>query len=125
MANDKATGPTALSQILHDRSLRLAAGLAVAVAIPVAVLFYFQFRSLNAIEDTSSVVLRQLSKDTADGLATSIEGALKAPHIQVLLAFSQAPPEPVDLAWIEPVFIQNLEASPFVDAFYVWTTVGS
>lgn len=121
---EKATGATAVSQILHDRSFRLAAALAVAVAIPVTVLFYFQFRSLNAIEDTSSVVLRQLSKDTADGLAKDIEGALKAPHIQVLLRVFQQRTEPVDLPWIEPVFVQNLEASPFVDAFYVWSTIG-
>ena len=124
MGNERATGPTALSQIVHDRSIRFAAGLAVAVAIPVAVLFYFQFRSLNAIEETSSVVLRQLSKDTADGLAKEIEDALKAPHIQVLLRVFQARTEPLDLPWIEPVFLQNLEASRFVDAFYVWSTIG-
>jgi signal transduction histidine kinase len=124
MSNEKTTGPTALSQIVHDRSLRFAAGLAVAVAIPVAVLFYFQFRSLNAIEETSSVVLRQLSNDTADSLANDIEEALKGPHIRVLLRVFQARTEPLDLAWIEPVFVQNLEASPFVDGFYVWSTIG-
>jgi signal transduction histidine kinase len=124
MANEKGTGPTALSQILHDRSLRFAAALAVAVAIPVAVLFYFQFRSLNAIEDTSSVVLRQLSKDTADSVAKAIEDALKRPHIQVLLRIFRARMEPLDLAWIEPVFSENLDASPFVDAFYVYSTIG-
>ena len=36
-----------IGQLVRDRSLRLAAGLAIAVAIPVAVLFYFQFRSLS------------------------------------------------------------------------------
>jgi signal transduction histidine kinase len=121
---DKATQPTAFSQLLHDRSLRLAAGLAVAVAIPVAVLFYFQFRSLHAIEETSTVVLRQLSKDTAENLATDIEDALKAPHIQVLLRIFQSRTEPLDLAWIEPVLVQNLESSRFVDAFFVWSTIG-
>jgi signal transduction histidine kinase len=124
MANEKATGPTALSQIVHDRSIRFAAGLAVAVAIPVAVLFYFQFRSLNAIEETSSVVLQQLSKDTADSVAKDVEDALKRPHIQVLLRIFRARMEPLDLAWIEPVFSENLQASPFVDAFYVYSTIG-
>jgi signal transduction histidine kinase len=124
MPTERPTGPTAFSEIVHDRSIRFAVGLAVAVAIPVAVLFYFQFRSLNAIEETSSVVLRQLSKDTADALATGIEEALKKPHIQVLLRVFQSRTEPLDLAWIEPVFVQNLEASPFVDAFYVWSTIG-
>jgi hypothetical protein len=125
MANRKGTGPAALSQIVHDRSIRFAAGLAVAVAIPVTVLFYFQFRSLNAIEDTSGVVLRQLSKDTADGLANEIEDSFKAPHIKVLLGVVRARVEPIDLAWIEPVFVQNLEASPFVEAFHVYSTIGA
>jgi signal transduction histidine kinase len=123
MANEKGTGPTALSQIVHDRSIRFAVGLAVAVAIPVAVLFYFQFRSLNAIEETSAVVLRQLSRDTADGLARSIEDALKTPHIHAQLSIWQSRTEPLDLAWIEPIYLEHLRTSPFVDAFYVWTTI--
>ena len=44
--------------LFHDRGIRLAAGLAVVVAIPMAVLFYFQFKSLKDIETTSAVVLR-------------------------------------------------------------------
>jgi signal transduction histidine kinase len=123
MANGQATGPTALSQILHDRSLRLAATLAVAVAIPVAVLFYFQFRSLNAIEETSSVVLRQLSKDTVDSLTRTIDESLKAVQIRVFLRVGAARVEPLDLPFIEAVFVENLEASPFVEAFYVYSEV--
>ena len=34
-------------QVLVDRGVRLAAGLAAVIAIPVGVLFYFQFRALN------------------------------------------------------------------------------
>ena len=124
MANEKATGPTALSQILHDRSLRLAAALAVAVAIPVAVLFYFQFRSLNAIEETSSVVLRQLSADSADSLTESIDDELKAPYIEVLLRVFQLRAEPLDLPFIDEVFAEALQRMTFVEEFYVWTSVG-
>ncbi len=64
-----STRPSAFSHLLYDRGVRFAAGLAVVVAIPVAVLFYFQFRSLNDLEAASAVVLRQLSHDTADSLA--------------------------------------------------------
>ena len=60
------TRPNSFGNFLYDRGLRLAAGLAVVVAIPVAVLFYFQYRSLSDLEATSAVVLRQLSSDTAD-----------------------------------------------------------
>src|SRR5688500_16269197 len=124
MAKEKATGPTALTEVLHDRSLRLAAALAVAVAIPVAVLFYFQFRSLNAIEETSSVVLRQLSADSADSLTESIADELKAPYIDVLLRVFQFRVEPLDLPFIDQVFAESLERMAFVDEFYVWTSVG-
>ena len=67
------TRPNPIVQVFHDRGVRMAAGLAVVVAIPMAVLFYFQFRSLNDIETTSAVVLRQLSSETADSLTRSIE----------------------------------------------------
>ncbi len=69
--------------------MRFAVGLAVVVAIPVAVLFYFQFRSLNALEETSAVVLRQLSGDTSGRLAVEIDDALKRPHIDMLLKTQQ------------------------------------
>jgi signal transduction histidine kinase len=111
-------------KLLHDRSLRLAAGLAIAVAIPVAVLFYFQFRSLNAIEETSSVVLRQLSADSADSLTKNIDAALKAPYIEVMLRVFQGRAEPLDLPFIDEVFAEALQRMTFIDEFYVWSSVG-
>lgn len=115
------TRPSALSQVVHDRGIRLALGLAIVVAIPVAVLFYFQSRSLNDLEQTSAVVLRQLSSDTADGVAKAIENALKRPHISVLLGIPQARMEPPDLPFIDPVFAEGLAESPFIDEFIIWT----
>ena len=116
--------PSPFVQVLQDRGVRLAAGLAVVVAIPMAVLFYFQFKSLNDIEDTSAVVLRQLSSETADSLTRSIEDYLKRPHISVLLRITQARTEPLDLPYIEPVFNDAMTESPFVESFFVWTERG-
>ncbi len=113
--------PSPFSQFLHDRGVRLAAGLAIVVAIPVAVLFYFQLRSLNDLETTSAVVLRQLSTDTADNVTKAIEEALKRPHIGVLLRIPAARFEPLDLDAIAPVFDQGFQESPFIDEFYVWS----
>ena len=118
------TRPNPVAQVFHDRGIRLAAGLAVVVAIPMAVLFYFQFRSLNDIEMTSAVVLRQLSSETADSLTRAIEDYLKRPHISVLLRITQGRTEPLDLPFIEPVFNDALTESPFVESFFVWTEVG-
>ena len=115
------TRPNPLGQVLVDRGIRLAAGLAVVIAIPVAVLFYFQFRSLNDLEATSAVVLEQLSSDTADGVAKTIEEALKRPHISVLLGIPQSRIEPPDAEFIAPFLTEGLKESPFIDEFYVWT----
>jgi len=118
------TRPNPVVQFIHDRGVRLAAGLAVVVAIPMAVLFYFQFKSLNDIETTSAVVLRQLSSETADALTRSIEDYMKRPHISVLLRITQGRTEPLDLPFIEPIVNDALLESPFVESFYFWTEVG-
>lgn len=117
----RGTRPSAFSHLLHDRGIRFAAGLAVAVAIPVAVLFYFQLRSLGDLEKTSATVLRQLSSDTADALTRAIEDTLKRPHIEVILRTTQARTEPLDLAWVDPVFEEALKESPFIDEFWIWS----
>jgi signal transduction histidine kinase len=112
------------AQFISDRGVRLAAGLAVVVAIPMAVLFYFQFKSLNDIEETSAVVLRQLSSDTAESLARAVEDYLKRPHISVLLRIPSGRTEPLDLPYIEPIFDDGMSESPFVESFFVWTERG-
>src|SRR5450756_1244191 len=85
----RGVGPSVVGHLVRDRSLRLAAGLAIAVAIPVAVLFYFQFRSIADLGRSSAVVLRQLSQETADGLTKNIKDTLKAPYINVGLRVGQ------------------------------------
>ena len=112
-----------LHQIVRDRSLRLSVGLAVGVAIPVAILFYFQFRSLSDLGQSSSVVLRQLSQETADGMTKALQDALRAPRTDVLLKITQDKSEPLDLPFIENTFEQGLVADPFLDGFYVWSDV--
>src|SRR5207302_5038733 len=109
--------------LLRDRSLRLAAALAIAIAIPVAVLFYFQFRSLSDLGKSSEVVLRQLSHETADQVTRTIEDALKAPHINVLLNIPQRQTEPLDLRTIETIFAKSLGSDSFVSRYYIWSDV--
>ncbi len=116
-----STRPSAFRYLLYDRGVRFAAGLAFVVAIPVAVLFYFQFRSLSDLEATSAVVLRQLSRDTTDSLAGEIGATLKRPHIDILLRpGQQGRLEPPDFAWIDSVFEEGLAGSPFIEELWVW-----
>jgi signal transduction histidine kinase len=121
-ASSTTTKTRALSHLLHDRGVRFAAGLAVVVAIPVAVLFYFQFRSLADIEETSAIVLRQLSRDTAHSLASEIEKALKQPHVDVLLRPArESRLNPPDLPWLDSVFSEGMSASPFIEELWFWS----
>ncbi len=124
-ASSRTWRPGWLRHLLDDRGIRLATGLAVVVAIPVAVLFYFQFQSINDLASTSAVVLRQLSQETADTAASNVEDALKRPHIGVLLGVPQARTDALDRAFMDPVFRQGLQQSPFVEAFYVWSGVSA
>jgi signal transduction histidine kinase len=106
---------------VRDRSLRLSAGLAIAVAIPVAVLFYFQFRSIADLGRSSAVVLRQLSQETADSLTKNIKDALKAPYINTMLGVPQQQTEPFNLPAIAKTFDEGLIAQPYVSRYYVWS----
>ena len=116
-------GPSVVGRLVRDRSLRLAAWLAVAVAIPVTVLFYFQFRSIADLGRSSAVVLRQLSQETADGLTKSIEGSLKMPYINTMLGVPQGQTEPFNLVAIAKTFDEGLIAQPYVSRYYVWSDV--
>jgi len=117
----RGVGPSAVNQLLRDRSLRLATILAVGIGIPVAIMFYFQFRSLSDLSQASGVVLRQLSQETADAVTKDLQDALKAARADVLLKIFQYQTEPLDLPFIQTTFNQGLDSDPFVDGFYVWS----
>ena len=121
MPAGKGVGPSAVGRLVRDRSVRLAAGLAITVAIPVAIMFYFQFRSLSDLGQASAVVLRQLSQETADAVTKDLQDALRAPRTEVILKIFQYQTEPLDLPFIQTTFSQGLDTEPFVDGFYVWS----
>jgi len=122
-SSTRSGAPGALQRLLQNRSVRLATGLAVAVAIPVAILFYFQFRSLSDLAQTSTVVLRQLSQETANELTRRVDDELKSPYIRVLLRVNQGLTEPLNVDAVEPMLTEGLRDSPFIDAFYVWSSI--
>jgi len=117
----RGVGPSAVNQLFRDRSLRLATLLAVGIGIPVAILFYFQFRSLSDLAQASSVVLRQMSLETADAVTKELQDSLHAPRADVLLKIFQYQTEPLDIPFIQTTLNQGLDNDPFVDGFYVWS----
>ncbi len=117
----RGVGPSVVGQLLRDRSLRLAALLAIGIGIPVAIMFYFQFRSLSDLGNASAVVLRQLSQETADAITKDLQNTLHAARTDVVLKIFQYQTEPLDLPFIETTFNQGLDAEQYVDGFYVWS----
>src|SRR5439155_372027 len=77
------------------------------------------------LNQTSALVLRQLSQETAEGVAKVIVDALRTTRVDVLLRIGQRQTEPLDLPFIENIFEQGLVADPFVDRFYVWSDVSN
>ena len=114
-----------LHTLVRDRSLRLAVGLAVAVTIPVAILFYFQLRSISALGQSSTVVLKQLSQETADAVTKTLQDSLRAVRYDVLIRILQRQTEPLDLTAIQTAFEQGFVNSPFVERFYVWSDIST
>src|SRR6266850_4202682 len=125
MESTRGVRPSSVSAMMRDRTLRLAVGLAVVVAIPVGILFYFQFRSISALSQSSTIVLRQLSQENADAVTKLLVDTLRTPRTDVLLKILQRQTEPLDLNAIESTFEQALVSDPFVDRFYVWSDVTS
>jgi signal transduction histidine kinase len=125
LQDGRGVTPSSVTALMRDRTLRLAAGLAVVVAIPVAILFYFQYRSITALSQSSTLVLRQLSQETADAVTKALVDSLRTVRVDVLLKVGQRQTEPLDLAYIENTFEQGLVSDLFVDRFYVWSDVTS
>jgi signal transduction histidine kinase len=109
-------------RLLHDRGVRLGAALAIAVSIPVAVVFYLQFRSLQDLETTSTLVLDQLSADAAERVIQALVRDFKAPHLDELnRAGIESDVAGLHVRALEPTLREGLERHPFVQAFVVWS----
>lgn len=109
-----------LRRLLRNRSLRLAAGFALAVAIPVATLVYFEFKSLNELEQSSRLVLETRSAQTADALQVSIQRDFERPAYDMERTDHLAL-QRFDLAAVAPVLQVAGRAGPIIDAFYLWS----
>jgi signal transduction histidine kinase len=111
-----------LGQLLRSRSLRLAVGLAVVVAIPVGALVFVQYRSLQDLEDTSIVVLETLSEQVADSLLQGLRTDLERPSFEIE-RIDHLALERRDTEKLLPVLRERGRSMPMVDAFYLWSSV--
>lgn len=105
--------------------LRLPVALAVVLTIPLAVLFYFQFRSVSDLAESSAVVLETLSKEATDRIATEIQAGFRAPRRAVAPWLQPDVTDPLNVPVIEDIFARALDAHPLLHRLYVWSDVAS
>lgn len=106
----------------QERRLRLAAAFSVALAIPLAGLLYQGFRSLSALEEAWTTVLRQTSRQAVDEVAAQIDEGFRKSYTEVLnLARVPADVPAADLPLMASILEKALQKDPLVDRFYFWT----
>jgi signal transduction histidine kinase len=107
----------------HDHSVRVAAALTVAVATPLVLLLYFQFRLVSDLGHSSALVLDRLSQQASDSIAAGIQDALRTPRDDLVLRLLPGDIEPINAPNVERTLAQVLARDPYelVDRFYIWS----
>jgi len=117
----RASLPTpVLRKVLRNRSFRFAAGFAVAVVVPVAVLVYVQLGAVRDLERTSVLVLEALSRQTADAIAKAIEQDFEQPAF-VIERLDHLAIEQFRLLTVSDGLIRATRLSRLADAYYLWS----
>ncbi|MFN8061953.1 MAG: HAMP domain-containing sensor histidine kinase [Vicinamibacterales bacterium] len=106
----------------RGRTFRLAVAMTFAVAVPIAVLLSFQYRSLSDLEHTSLQVLETLSSQTADGLVNTFQSDFRSPRFELAEVDDDAV-QRLDLAKVGAVLAGLGRAPVHVESFYVWSRV--
>jgi signal transduction histidine kinase len=105
----------------QERPLRVAAALALAIAVPLAGLFYLELRSLSALEAAWTTVLSQISRQAVDGAIAQVEQGFQVSYAEALtLGRVRADLPDADLPRIARVFQDALNKDPLADRFYLW-----
>ncbi len=112
-----------LWRFLRNRGVRFAAALAVAIAIPVSILVYFQHRWLDEFEATSAVVLETLSEQTTESIRAALRREFERPSFEMERVDHLAV-ERLDLVSLAATLESARHLDPIVESFFVWSTQG-
>jgi signal transduction histidine kinase len=95
--------------------------LAIAATFCAAgLVFYFQHRSLSALDSQTRVILRQISEQTATDVALEVQRTIAGPIADTLTAVSHPDLRAGRLDLVAREFQDGLAAYPHVDRFFVW-----
>lgn len=109
-------------RFLANRGVRFAAALAVAIAIPVSILVYFQHRWLDEFEATSTVVLETLSQQTTTAILSALQREFERPSFEMERVDHLAI-ERLDLHEIATSLESALHLDRIVDSFFLWSAL--
>jgi signal transduction histidine kinase len=96
--------------------------LAVVATVCAAVfVFYYQYRSLEALQSQTRVIFRQISEQTAADIAMEVRRTLDGPVLDTLLAVTHPELREGRLDLVANQYRRGLHAYPQVEAFFVWS----
>ncbi|HUQ87546.1 MAG TPA: HAMP domain-containing sensor histidine kinase [Vicinamibacterales bacterium] len=93
----------------------------VATIGAAALVMYFQYRAIAALQLQTHVIVRQISEQAATEIANEMHRALAGPVLDTLTAVSQPDLRAGRFDLVAQQFKKGLEAYPHVDRFLAWS----
>jgi len=94
----------------------------VATIGAAALVLYFQYRAINALESQTQVIVRQLSEQAAAEIAAELHRALAGPVLDTMTAVSQPDLRAGRMDLVAQEYTKALAEYPHVDRFVAWST---
>lgn len=110
-----------IARLLRTKTFRLAAGLTLAIAVPVSILLFFQYRSLGDLERTSAVVLEALSSQTAGSLAQGMQADFRGPRYELAALRDEWVEERFDIGSLAGTMATLGRSDVKIESFYAWS----
>ncbi len=93
----------------------------VATLFAAALVLYYQYQALTALQSQSRALLRQISEQTAADIAQQVRQTLDGPVLDTLLAVTHPDLRQGRLDLVSEHFRQGLHDYPQVQRFFIWT----
>ena len=93
----------------------------VATIGAAALVLYFQYRAIAALQSQTQVIVRQISEQAATEIANELHRALAGPVLDTLTAVSQPDLRAGRFDLVAQEYKKGLEAYPHVDRFLAWS----
>lgn len=90
-----------------------------------ALVFYLQYRATTALQSQTQVIVRQLSEQAADDVASGLRRTLNGPIFDTLAGVNHPDLRAGRMELVARKFTEGLEAYPHVERFFAWRAQSS